>query len=443
MPDDLKSIYQVFTPAPLSAEQTDLYVNLDTVRGSSGLVDRLAQNIRLAAAPTCQLLAGHHGSGKSTELRRLQQNLQNDNEKFFAVLCDMQEDIDPNDVDFPDILAGIIRQTAIQIREKLSIKLKPGYFKQRWEEVKDILYREIDLTKVELDAGLARFTAVIKASPNTRVEIRKLLEPHTTNWIEAANDVICEAELKLSKKGYCGLVIIVDGLDKISPRLHESGRCTLAEYLFENRFTQLTAFKCHLVYTMPISVAYSCRERNIAHLYGYVAPPVIPMVMVCDANGRKHMEGFDKFKELIEKRCKKADVKKKIFETTEVEDKIIEHSGGQPRELITLIRDCLAQGGLPITSTSLEQVARKISHAYDRQLREEHWEIIKQVRKDHRLKRNEDNDHIYMELLDSRAILQYENGGEWYGINPLLPPQPGSKLKNGRTRRHSDNKRPA
>ena len=435
MSNDLKSIYQVFTPAPLSAEQTDLYVNLDTVRGSSGLVDRLAQNIRLAAAPTCQLLAGHHGSGKSTELRRLQQNLQNTKEEFFAVLCDMQEDIDPNDVDFPDILAGIIRQTATQIREKLSIKLKPGYFKQRWQEVKDILYREIDLTKVELDAGLARFTAVIKSSPNTRVEIRKLLEPHTTNWIEAANDVIREAELKLSKKGYSGLVIIVDGLDKISPRLHESGRCTLAEYLFENRFTQLTAFKCHLVYTMPISVAYSCRERNIAHLYGYVAPPVIPMVMVCDANNRKHNEGINKFKELIEKRCKKVNVKTSIFENAKVEDKVIEYSGGQPREVMTLIRDCLVQGGLPIKAKSVEQVARKIRHAYDRQLREEHWEIIKQVRKEHRLKRKEDNDHLYMELLDSRAILQYENGGEWYGINPLLPLPPGSKkLKNGRTR---------
>ena len=102
---------------------------------------------------------------------------------------------------------------------------------------------------------------------------------------------------------------------------------------------------------------------------------------------------------------------------------------------MTLIRDCLVQGGLPIKATSVEQVARKIRHAYDRQLREEHWQIIKQVKKDHRLKRNEDNDHLYMELLDSRAILQYENGGEWYGINPLLPSPPVSKkLKKGRTK---------
>ncbi|MBN2313748.1 MAG: hypothetical protein JXM79_07440 [Sedimentisphaerales bacterium] len=435
MPDELKRIYQIFNPAPLTAKQTDLYVDLDPVRGSSGLVDRLAQNIRLAEAPTCQLLAGHHGSGKSTELRRLQQKLQSNTEKFFAVLCDMNEDMDPNDVDFPDILIGIIRQTAVQLREKLSIKLKPGYFKQRWEEVKSVLRRDIDLTALELDAGLAKFSAVIKDSPDTRVEIRKLLEPHTTNWIEAANDVISEAELKLSKKGYAGLAIIVDGLDRVSPRTHESGRCTLAEYLFENRFTQLTAFRCHLVYTMPISVAYSCRERNIAHLYGYVAPPVIPMVMVCDKEGHRYEEGFEKFKELIKKRYQKASIKTDIFENVEVEDKIIEYSGGQPREVMTLIRECLVHGGLPIKATHVEQVTRKIRHAYDRQLREEHWKLVKQVQKDHRLKRNEDNDHLYMELLDSRAILQYENGGEWYEINPLLPSPPGSKkLKNGRTR---------
>ncbi|MFC1795443.1 ATP-binding protein, partial [Planctomycetota bacterium] len=277
MADEIKKIYQVFDPAPLSADETDLYVDLDAVRGSSGLVKKFAQIIRLSDKPTCQLLAGHRGSGKSTELRRLQGELESGKEKFFTVFCEILEDIEPNDVDFPDVLIAIIRQVAEQFGERLSIKLKPGYFKQRWEELKNLLGSEVDFTKAELSVGLAKFSAAIKTSPNTRLKIRKSLEPRTNSWIDAANDVIGGAVLAASKKGYTGLVVIVDGLDKMTLRPHPKVGCSTAEYLFAERHAQLTAFSCHLIYTMPIALAYSCRERDIANQYGYTAPPVVPM----------------------------------------------------------------------------------------------------------------------------------------------------------------------
>jgi energy-coupling factor transporter ATP-binding protein EcfA2 len=421
MSDNLKKIYQVFDPEPLLANQGRLYVDLDAVRGSTGLIGRLAQNIRLSNhKPICQLIAGHRGSGKSTELRRLQGELEKGADKFFTVFCEILEDIEPNDVDFPDVLMAIIRQTAEQLNKRLSIKLKPGYFKQRWEEAKDILSREVDLTSLDLDVGLAKFSAAMKSSPNTRIEIRKLLEPRTSSWIEAANDVISKAALELSKKDYKGLVVIVDGLDKMTLRPHPQVDCSTAEYLFVQRHSQLTAFNCHLLYTMPIALAYSCRERDIASLYG--SATVVPMTMIRNADGRKNKQGFEKFRELIRRRLEKAGVKEKdAFENDKTRDEIIKHSGGQPRELITLIRDSMIEGQLPITISAVNKVIKKAGHAYARQLREEHWAIIEQVRKKHTLKRTQENDALCMELLDNRAILQYENGGEWYGLNPLLP----------------------
>ena len=432
---DLKRIYQVFDPAPLTEDETDLYVDLDKVRGSSGLVNKLAQTIRLSGKPTCQLLAGHRGSGKSTELQRLQGKLESGPEKFFTVFCEILEDIEPNDVDFPDVLIAIIRQMAEQFHKRLKIRLKPGYFKQRWEEIKNLLGSDVDFTTVELGVGLAKFSAAIKSSPNTRLKIRKNLEPRTNSWIDAANDVISEAVLNLSKKDYVGLAIIVDGLDKMTLRPHPKVGCSTAEYLFAERHAQLTAFNCHLIYTMPIALAYSCRERDIANLYGCAAPPVVPMTMIFDATGRKNKAGFDKFRELIRRRLKKAGAKDNdVFDNNSTRDKIIEYSGGQPRELITLIRDSIIEAELPITLSAIEKVARKARHAYARQLRQEHWAIIEQVRRDHALRRTEENDLLYMELLDNRAILQYENGGEWYGLNPLLPSPPTSNgLNNEKT----------
>ena len=110
-----------------------------------------------------------------------------------------------------------------------------------------------------------------------------------------------------------------------------------------------------------------------------------------------------------------------VFESEGIIEEIIAKSGGQPRELVVLIRDSVVQGDLPIGKGSLDLVIARARQSYARQLREEHWAIIKEVKKDHVLCRTEKNDMLYMDLLDNRAILQYVNEKEWYGINPLLP----------------------
>ncbi|MBN1508421.1 MAG: hypothetical protein JW955_16350 [Sedimentisphaerales bacterium] len=419
---DLKRIYRAFDPAPLSGEDNDLYVPLDDVRGSSDLVPRLTKPIRLSEKATFHLLAGHIGSGKSTELRRVQNELESAEDRFFTVFCQILEDIDPSDADFPDVLIAIIRQVASEFRERLHITLKPGYFKQRLEELKTLLGTEVKLESLELESGLGKFTAAIKSSPSTRDQIRKALEPVTDTWITAANEVLGEAIQHVAKKGYAGLAIIIDDLDKLSvvPRPESGG--SVAERLFLTRHAQLTAFKCHMIYTIPLALAYSCKEREIANLYSMTAPPVVPMTKIFDHDGEKHAPGFEKFRAIIARRLRKAGVEEKdVFASNAVRDKVVEDSGGQPRFLVTLIRDSLVEGDLPLTKSTVDTVAKKATHSYARQLREEHWKIIEQVRKTHELKRSADNDSFCMDLLANRAILQYLNDKEWYGLNPLLP----------------------
>jgi type II secretory pathway predicted ATPase ExeA len=422
MAADLRKIYQAFDPAPLSGEDNELYVPLDEVRGSSGLVTKLSKMIRLSDKANVQLLAGHIGSGKSTELRRVQHELEKGDKRFFTVFCTILDDIDPSDADFPDVLLAIVRQVACELRERLKIKLKPGYFKHRWEELRDLLGAEVTFDGVELEAGLGKITGAIKGSPSTRIQIRQALEPTTDSWIGAANDVLGEAVQKLVKKGYEGLVIIVDDLDKLSVEERLEDRRSVAERLFVTRHAQLTAFQSHMIYTIPIALAYSCKEREIASLYGVTAPPVVPMTKIFGRDGTRHAPGFNKFKDLIARRLKKAGAtEKEVFASAAVKNQIVRCTGGQPRFLVTLIRDCLVEGELPLTKSTVDTVARKATHSYARQLREEHWEIIEQVRQSQELKRTADNDALCMELLSNRAVLQYLNETEWYGLNPLLP----------------------
>ena len=422
MSGDLASrLYRIFDPAkPLGEEQQDLYVDLEPVRGDGNVVNQLAKRILLPDAPTCQALAGHRGSGKSTELRRLKTELERNG--LFVVYCECRTEIDYNDVDFPEVLVAIVRQLTGDLKERAGISLDPKYFQKRWKGLKKLAGSEVSLEKLELSAGFAKIQTAIGGSPDVRAEFRKALERNAGAWIDAANELIGVALLELGKQGKKGLAIIVDDLDKIITRPHEPTGGTTSEYLFINRYPQLAALGCHVVYTMPLELVYSSRGQTIANLYGG-QPPVVPMTKVRKRPpARKdHKPGMEKFRELIDKRLRVAAASlSSAFESEEVRDDLVRLSGGQPSELMILFRDALVRGDLPISQQGLDWAAREGRRAYLRQLQQEHWRIIDDVRADGGLKRSREDDRPIRELLDSRAILQYVNDEVWYAENPQI-----------------------
>jgi hypothetical protein len=422
MSDVTQRVYRAFSPAPLTPDEHSLYVDLDDARGNADIVRRLGQKVRLADRPTCQVLAGHKGSGKSTELLRLQKDLETKDPKFFVVFCKADEDIDRNDIDFPEVLMAIVKQMASQLKTDAGIELKPGYFKRLPERLKNFLTTEVDFEKLELSHGFAKISGILKSSPTARDQIRKLLEPETNNLLNAANDLIGEAVLKLSQQDYSGLVILVDDLDKMVVRPHNGAGCTTAEYLFVNRSAQLTAFACHVIYTMPLSLAYSHQEQAIRQTYGGHVP-VVPMTKISTRppDSKPYPQGIEKFRQIIAARREKAQARKdELFENDEVMTELIRLSGGQPTELMTLVREAIITTGMPITHRSLERAKREGQREYARQLRQDHWPILDEVRRSGNFVRTKENDLSFRELIDSRAMLQYVNDDEWYGLNPMV-----------------------
>lgn len=435
MDQNLKQrLYRIFDPEPLTPQQDDLYVSLDEVRGSTGVVRKLAERICLSDGPTAQILAGHRGSGKSTELHLLQGILRSDGNAgfpgmFFPVYVEGKEDLDLADVDFPEVLIALVRQMAAQLKADLGITLAPGYFKHLWERLTKLL-GEVSFEGAELHTGLLNLSTTIKGSPDARLKIREALEPDTGNLVNAANDVIGQAKLELKEKGFQDLVIIFDDLDKITNTIRKEAACTQSEYLFINRQAQLTGFDCHVVYTIPIETLFSHREQTIANLYGG-HPPIVPMTRIAGRppERKRYTKGLKAFEELIAKRLARAEASEdKVFASTKVRNEIIRTSGGQPRELMLLLREALVGGELPITLDAVRRAAQEGRRAYTRELREEHWPIIEEVRAGGAPSRTQANEQPLRELLDMRAILQYRNEDEWYDQNPLIadlkPPAP-------------------
>lgn len=424
MSANLKEIYAAFDPAPLHTGQQNLYIDLDSVRGDGGIVRRMRDKILLADKPSCQVLTGHRGSGKSTELWQLRQALESlpAADRFFVVQVQADDELDRNDIDFPEILIAIVRQIAQQLRERAQINLKPGYFKARWQRLKELALTEVDFDKLELDAGMAKLSATIRSSPEARQKVRDALEPDADNWLTAANDIIGQAVLALRDKKYRGLVVIVDDLDKMITRAHEKAGCSTTEYLFVHRSAQLTAFQCHAIYTLPIELAYSDQEQNIKRLYaGHL--PVVPMTktQTQPPKSKVHAPGLKKFRDMISVRLKSVGaVEGDLFQSDAVRDDLIRLTGGQPTELMTLIREAIVTEGLPISAKGVHRCRIEAMRSYRRQLRKDHWPLIEEARLTGQIVRTLENETAFRELLDSRALLLYMNDDEWYGVNPAI-----------------------
>jgi hypothetical protein len=417
-------VYRKFSPEPLPPDRhEELYVKLDEARGNMDAVSRLERTIRFAEGkPTCQVLAGHKGSGKSTELFRLKSRLESRDRPLFVVYVEADAELDRNDVDFPDVLIAIVRQMAAQLNKRAEITLTPGFFKRCLERLKGIL-TQINFESFKLDLGLLELAGAIKSSPDARREIRKILEPDTNNLLSAANEVIGQAVSELTRQNKAGLVVLMDDLDKMIVRPREGTRSTTDEYLFLNRAAQLTAFQCHVIYTIPLSLVYSHHSQTIATNYGGQQVPVVPMTRVASRppNDARYEPGVRKFREIIDRRLGAAGAEQgDVFISDQLLDELIALSGGQPTELMTLVREAIITHDLPIDEKSLERAKIDGRRGYARFLRAEHWPIIEEIRKSGDYKKTSENEPIFRELLHSRAVLQYVNEEEWYALNPMV-----------------------
>jgi hypothetical protein len=424
--DLLRRLYQAFDVRALRDVDAELRVELDEFRKpQTGVAHEMYSKVVYSShsRPCHQVLAGHNGSGKSTELWYLKSRLEagGQTKPFFTVYCDADDHVDRNDVDFLDVLVAMLRQLATDLRERLGIELKPGYIRNRLGQLWGLLKSDVQLEALDLPMALGKLSVAIKGSPDARAELRKAFEPDAGNWMQAANECFGEAIRQLDPERFAGLVMIVDDLDKMANVEHQQGGCLQTENLFVRRAAQLTGFECHVIYSMPLDLAYSEHKPVVANSFGGDVP-VLPMTKLYSRPpGREpHEAGVDAFSQVIDRRLARAGARRQdLFADDGVMRDVILLSGGQPTELMTLAREAMLVG-LPIATAALPRLLSRGRLQYMSWLREDHWEIIKQVSKEGRYKLAEENKPAVRALLRTRAILQYLNRDEWYDVNPYL-----------------------
>ncbi|GAB4347457.1 MAG: hypothetical protein Fur0042_13830 [Cyanophyceae cyanobacterium] len=400
------------------------YIDFAPVRGGK-IIGELKRTISRISPedPTCQLFTGHIGCGKSTELLRLKNELEQ--EGFYVVYFESSQDLDMADVDISDILLAITHQVSDNL-ETMGIKLKPSYFSNLFREVGDFLQTPIDLSaEAELSLGIAKLTAKTQDNPKLRNQLRQYLEPRAEGILRAINEeVLARANRELTKRGQQGLVVIVDNLDRVDNRPMPSGR-SQPEYLFIDRGAQLRRLNCHVVYTIPLALLFSDEYETLKNrLGGGVAPKVLPMVPARDREGAPFETGMSLLRQAILARAfpdlpeaERLAALDRIFDSQDTLDRLCRVSGGHPRTLLGLVYRCLQQEDPPLTRDSLEHAIRDYRDDLVLSIDNNEWELLLQVAGGEGIRGEED----YQRLLRSMLVYEYRDArGRWFGINPAL-----------------------
>ncbi|MEM9215084.1 MAG: P-loop NTPase fold protein [Cyanobacteria bacterium P01_F01_bin.150] len=419
------------TLIPTEAEDQKYYVDFASVRGGR-IIKTLERTILMQARlnkPTCQLFTGHIGCGKSTELRKLQADLEEQN--FHVVYFESTEDLDMADVDVTDVLLAITRQISVSLGE-IGIQLSPGYFENLFGEMVDFLGAPIELSaqaKFSLPLGLGEILAKTRESPTLRQRLRQYLEPQTEKILTTLNKHVLKiANKKLRNHNKRGLVVLVDNLDRVDNRKLEGAERSQPEYLFVDRGDQLRKLDCHVVYTIPLSLIFSNDYQALLNRFGGgIAPKTLPMVPVIQRNGNDHTEGLTLLKTMVMARafpgvdmaivCQISYVEQ-IFESEATLDRLCTMSGGHVRTLLGMLYRCLQEADPPIDLELLNRVIQEYSDRACLAVTPDEKEMLEIVHQTKKVTGEEGHET----LLRSLFVFEYpgdQNGG-WFDVNPLL-----------------------
>ena len=413
-----RRLYNAFDPKePLDPEDSR-YVDFNEVRRSENLLNEMTGTIGLSKRPTCQLLSGHRGCGKTTELFRLRRKLER--ESYFVVYCESDNFIDLNDrVEFSEVFLAIAQQIAATARAQ-NVALEAGRLRSFFAGLWDILSATVSPNDAKLKDpfGIFEIGFELKNNPNNRQLVREYSRPQSATLLQAINEALEEAAGRLEDHfGVgAGLVVIVDNLDRMLRQPSSGHQRNNHDQLFVDYAGQLSGLSCHVIYTIPPELVCSSEGIGLSGRYG-TQPQMMPMVPVAKRTGEPDEAGVEKLVEAAQRRVKFAGVGS-AFETEAVRRRLCAASGGYVRSLMTMAQQSINYSpSLPIKGEAVETAIKSFRNSLVRGFRERQWKLLRDIARGRKITEDEE----CLALLRNEAVLEYlDDDGPWYDVHPVV-----------------------
>lgn len=393
-------------------------------------VDALANKIELSGNPVCEFFTGLPGSGKSTELKRLAARLAaSEGAHLLPVHIDAEEVLDIyNPIDVPDILIAILYKTdeAVLVAEGKDRKdaLKEGRFTRllHWLTTTDVELKSVEAS-IDAKVGVPEVAEVsaggkvvldLKSNPSLRAKVRAKVAEHMTTFIKAVNEAITALEARAKTRKYSGIVIIFDSLEKLRGI---STNWTEVLMSAERVFTGGAPYLClpvHVIYTLPPALLY--RSNISAHF--------LPMLKLVDRQG-KRAAGFEAAWNIVRQRVPDKHLIE-FFGSTSWEDRVdrlIDWSGGYPREIVRLLQTFVAEPALD--EALFKRLLSLAADEYRRTVPDSAFTWLARVHDEKRLIIENDGHRETVDLmLQNNIVLRYQNDDSWVDLHPAVRGMP-------------------
>ena len=391
------------------------------VRGENW-VAKLARRVELSGEPVCELLTGLPGSGKSTELRRLALRLDKaDGANLLPVVVDAEQTFDlANPIDIPDIILAVLHavDSALLVAEDKSGNrtMREGYLERFWNWVTET---DVDLKQGQLAVGdPLKLVVELKTRPSLRARVRATVASYLSKFLDEARDEILRMQARAEKLGRAGLVVIFDSLEKlrgISSNWEEVLQS--AERVFAGGAPYLR-LPVHTFYTIPTALIARRRFEQVHFM---------PMVKLHLRDGTPFQPGIDAAREIVIRRIPPEVLREVFGEDFEVRvGRMIEWSGGYPRELVRLLQSALSAETLPLSASALVRLLNEVGDQYRRLIPANAFPWLARVAVDQYMTLDDDAHRQTADaMLSNNAILRYLNDKDWFDLHPAVRAIPG------------------
>jgi hypothetical protein len=397
------------------------WTNLAPARGGDDPTARLHTLLRRQPAGRTQhvVFASHRGAGKSTELKRLTDQL---SDRYFAIYFEANVEMDANDFAMEDLLLVIARVVEEEMRQR-GTPIDPEILGRVEKWFAEVVFKDEDgrqyLNGVQASASveggvpffaklMASVTSSLRVESSHRSSVKTTLKQFPGTLMTLVNNVLGAAGDILRRDGR-DLLILIDNMDRYEPRLIDS--------LLVQSADRFRALECNLIVTPPISLVLRPESQSLDAVFRCETMPTVKM-------REKHALYFEPSgpgrDTLLDALAKRIDVDALIPDPA-ARTRLALGSGGAIREFLELAQDAtLDATGDTITVADVNRtLERRRQRLRDRIDANGWWDVLVDIARTKRLSSGD----AYLEVLFQRLAFQY-NGEIWYDVHPLVSELP-------------------
>lgn len=431
--------YNLCNPEEALPAGDDRNVDLDELNGAPGVrgdrwIDTLATEIKLSRKPVCRFFTGLPGSGKSTELRRLQGLLEaKGGPDRLVVYIEAEAVLDLNaPVDVPDIWVALLHETERCVlraegrdpNDALGESLLARLW--HWLDKTELDISALEVTPTTLGSALdlapgvtataglgGKLVLALREQPSFRKRARERIANHVTTFVRLAGEEMARLDARAKATGRRGLVVLFDSLEKLRGITSNWVEVLQsAERLFAGPapFVQLPV---PVVYTIPPALIL---RQNVRASF-------MPMIKLYDREGGRYDAGFRAARALVEKRIPPGVLVELLGATTLEQrlERLLAWSGGYPREIVRLLQLLLRQRA--VDERVFEHVLGGAGDDYRRTIPATAYELLASIAVDHDLHAalvSPESRELADQLLSNNVVLCFHNGEEWFDLHPAI-----------------------